>query len=208
MPGFVGIDPNTGQVILSNEVNRWLQETATALSRVRPILGKTPLSAEQRYELLHELGQAASRYRQIVYQQDSFTGKVARPVDEVRALLLGAGFYLHTRLRKLAARGVIKWLSSQARGRDEELQLLGGFSRSTRIWRSLFNVTPAGWGRRSRHQLARVVGDTDRFVQRLNDSFANPSGSTASVEPVAAPAEGNVKGAALVQTVGGDAPHG
>jgi hypothetical protein len=77
----------TEQVILSNEVSRWLQETATALSRVRPILGKTPLSAEQRYELLHELGQAASRYRQIVYQQDSFTGKVARPVDEVRALL-------------------------------------------------------------------------------------------------------------------------
>jgi hypothetical protein len=109
------------------------------------------------------------------------------------ALLLGAGFYLHTRLRKLAARGVIKWLSSQARGRDEELQLLGGFSRSTRIWRSLFNVTPAGWGRRSRHQLARVVGDTDRFVQRLNDSFANPSGSTPQAKPVAQ-AETGVEG--------------
>ncbi|MDX2488767.1 MAG: hypothetical protein QNL03_14885 [Gammaproteobacteria bacterium] len=77
----------TEQFILSNEVSRWLQETATALSRVRPLLAETPLSAEQRYKLLVDLGQAASRYRHIVYQQDSFTGKVARPVDEVRALL-------------------------------------------------------------------------------------------------------------------------
>lgn len=106
------------------------------------------------------------------------------------ALLLAGGFYLHTRLRKLASNSVMKWLTSQARGRDEEVQLLGGFARSTCIWRSLFNVTPAGWGRRSKRQLARVVGDTDRFVQRLNDTFADPSGGTraavtAAVEPAA-----------------------
>ncbi len=105
------------------------------------------------------------------------------------ALLLGAGLYVHHRLRKFASRGVIKWLGKQAKGREEEKQLLGGFARSTAFWRSLFNVTPAGWGRRSKRQLARVVGDTDRFVQRLNDSFADPSGGvvTASQGAVAAP---------------------
>jgi hypothetical protein len=95
------------------------------------------------------------------------------------ALLLGAGFYLHYRLRRFATRGVMKWLTKQAQGREEELLLQGGFARSTQIWRSLFNVTPAGWGRRSKRQLARVVGDTDRFVQQLNDTFANPSGAAA-----------------------------
>jgi hypothetical protein len=95
------------------------------------------------------------------------------------SLLLGAGFYLHYRLRRFASRGIMKWLRKQAKGREEEQQLLGGFARSTRIWRSLFNVGPAGWGRRSQRQLARVVGDTDRFVQRLNDGFADPSGGGA-----------------------------
>lgn len=120
------------------------------------------------------------------------------------ALLLGAAFYLHTRLRKLAARGVMKWLTSQAKGRDEEIQLLGGFARSTRIWRSLFTATPAGWGRRSRHQLASVVGDTDRFVQRLNDSFANPSGGAAPLKAVQSQAVPTESGERMSVTT----PHG
>jgi hypothetical protein len=74
-------------ITLSNEVSRWLLETAAALSGIRPLLGNTPVSAEQRYHLLVELGQAASRYRQVVYHQDSFTGKVAQPLDSIRALL-------------------------------------------------------------------------------------------------------------------------
>ena len=91
-------------------------------------------------------------------------------------VLFGASLYLHYRLRRFAARGIAKWLGKQAKSREESQQLLGGFSRSTAFWRSLFNTSPAGWGGRSRRQLAKVVGDTDRFVQRLNDTFADPSG--------------------------------
>jgi hypothetical protein len=74
-------------VTLSNEVSQWLADTAAALSRVRPLLGEAPMSAELRYQLLVELGQAASRYRQIVYRQEAFTGKVEQPVDLIRTLL-------------------------------------------------------------------------------------------------------------------------
>jgi hypothetical protein len=125
-------------------------------------------------------------------------------------LVLVAGFYLHTRLRKVATLGVMKWLSSQAKGREEERQLTGGFTRSTCVWRSLFNVTPAGWGRRSRRQLARVVGDTDRFVQRLNDTFADPSGGK-TAKPAVVEA-GKVEPVAAVSTpvtaVSDNEPHG
>lgn len=79
-----------GPIVLSNEVSRWLAETALALSNISPLLGKTKISNEQRYQLLVELGQAASHYRQIVYQQDTFTGKVAQSLDEVRAMLQDA----------------------------------------------------------------------------------------------------------------------
>lgn len=81
------LSTETEHVILSNEVNRWLEETASALKAVRPLFTDNHVSIEQRYQLLAELGHAASHYRQIVYQQETFTGKVTRSLDTVRAML-------------------------------------------------------------------------------------------------------------------------
>ena len=50
-------------------------------------MGKAPISAKQRYLMLVDLGQAASRYRRTVYQQQKFTGKVVQPLDAIRVLL-------------------------------------------------------------------------------------------------------------------------
>jgi len=72
---------------MSSEVSIWLDETAAALSRVRPLLCETPISAKQRYQLLVELGKSASSYRQVVYQQETFTGKVSQSLDKIRVLL-------------------------------------------------------------------------------------------------------------------------
>ena len=60
---------------LSSEVNQWLEETAAALSNIRPLLGADPISAAQRYEALVQIAQAASRYREVVYKQESFYTK-------------------------------------------------------------------------------------------------------------------------------------
>jgi hypothetical protein len=60
---------------VSTEVSRWLKETAGALAEVRPLLGGDPISPQQRFESLAQLGQAASRCREIVYAQEGFTGK-------------------------------------------------------------------------------------------------------------------------------------
>ena len=72
---------------LSSEVSQWLDETATALSNVRPLLGADPISAAQRYESLVQLGQAASRYRELVYRQGSFSGKVTQQPDHIMSML-------------------------------------------------------------------------------------------------------------------------
>jgi len=77
----------SGSVSLSREVDVWLTETAAALSNVRPQLKSGPVSTRQRYQLLVALGQAASRYRQTVYRQESFSGKVPQPLDQVTAML-------------------------------------------------------------------------------------------------------------------------
>ncbi len=111
-----------------------------------------------------------------------------RPVvaSSTSAVLLGAVIYLHFRLRRLASRGVGKWLVSQVQDPYERQRVLGGFTRSTDIWHSLFSQSPAGWGRRARRKLDRILGESDRFVQRLNDTYANPSGRRRSPAEVAA----------------------
>jgi hypothetical protein len=80
-------ETETEEVYLSKEVSLWMAETFTSLRRIRPLLGKTAISADQRYGLLADLGRAASRYRQIVYRQQKFTGKVVQPLDAIRVLL-------------------------------------------------------------------------------------------------------------------------
>ncbi len=77
----------SGTTVLSAEVSQWLAETAVALTGVRGRLGAGKLSAAQRYELLSELGQAASRYRETVYRQQGFSGKVTQPIQPIRAML-------------------------------------------------------------------------------------------------------------------------
>ena len=72
---------------LSSEVSQWLDETAAALKDVRPLLGTDPISAAQRYDSLVQLGQAASRYRELVYKQESFSGKVTQQQDHIMSML-------------------------------------------------------------------------------------------------------------------------
>ncbi|MFT4937554.1 MAG: hypothetical protein ACI88A_000571 [Paraglaciecola sp.] len=72
---------------LSSEVARWAAETALALHNVRQLLGARPLSEVQRYQTLLELGSAASRYRETVYLQNSFSGTVEQSVDQLATML-------------------------------------------------------------------------------------------------------------------------
>lgn len=105
---------------------------------------------------------------------------VARPLagGAVLIVFFAGAIWIHYRLRALAARSVMRWLAGQARDTHEAQSLQGGFLRSTRFWRSLFSREPAGWGRGAVKRLHKVIADTDRYVQKLNDRYANPSGKS------------------------------
>ena len=77
----------SGEISISAEISNWITETAAALNQVRPDLGAGPVSAELRFKLLQALGQAASRYRETVYQQDGFTGTVSQDLAQVASML-------------------------------------------------------------------------------------------------------------------------
>jgi hypothetical protein len=82
---LIGSDAET--VELSREVSEWLGDTASALESVRPLLGTEPTSPEQRFETLQELGLAASGYREAVYRQEGFSGKVKQSPDVIIKML-------------------------------------------------------------------------------------------------------------------------
>ena len=84
------ISKENDQVTLSVEVSQWLGETALALSKLQSLLSGSQLSAELRYQSLADLEQASCNYRQKVYQQTPFSGKVDTPISQVKSMLADA----------------------------------------------------------------------------------------------------------------------
>jgi hypothetical protein len=79
-----------GTVSLSREVGQWLAESAGSLNSAREHLGDGPMDGRQRYRVLLELGQTASRYREAVYAQESFTGSVLQGLEPIAGMLVDA----------------------------------------------------------------------------------------------------------------------
>ena len=98
------------------------------------------------------------------------------------AMLIAITAYLHHVIRGIAGRRILKWLTARSESSLDRASLAGAFRKSIRFGHSIFNQNPTGWGRRARKRIARVVADTDRFVQSLNDRFADPTGNVE--EPV------------------------
>ena len=86
---------------------------------------------------------------------------------------------VHFGMRRLAARSLSRWLRKQQERVNRRLDLAGAFRHSTRFWRSVFATSPAGWGHRTRKALAELIAQADEYIQKLNDRFTNPSGTTA-----------------------------
>lgn len=85
---------------------------------------------------------------------------------------------IYVKLRSFAGYSVLNGMSrDESLGKDQE-PLMAGFRHNLRAWWHLaLSSRPRGWSRRRERQLSRVLGDTDKFVQKLNDGHANPAGS-------------------------------
>lgn len=72
---------------LSEQVARWLSETAEALTRLRAQSTDFRYDARIRHEGLMDLGQAASRYRNSVYEGQGFSGRSELWAEDIRRML-------------------------------------------------------------------------------------------------------------------------
>jgi hypothetical protein len=104
------------------------------------------------------------------------TATPARIYGSVLALFVVV-LAVHFGVRKLAAGTLLRRARRLGGELGMRLDLGAAFLRNTRIWRSIFNTRPAGWGRGARRRIAQVLDKGDEYVQQLNDRFTNPSGA-------------------------------
>ncbi|HIJ83022.1 MAG: hypothetical protein HW380_2139 [Magnetococcales bacterium] len=83
---------------------------------------------------------------------------------------------IHQSIRKFNARKIVADIPKQVRQIDLHDYLTRGFTFNTRPLRPMFLTQPSGWGGTVKRRLQKVLKETDRYVQNLNDQFANPSG--------------------------------
>jgi hypothetical protein len=88
--------------------------------------------------------------------------------------------FLYGKLKNIAGKSVLNGIEHDETLAEDRPHLLAGFRHNLKAWWQLgLSSCPRGWGRRRERQLARVIADTDAFVQELNDGHANPAGSVA-----------------------------
>jgi len=99
----------------------------------------------------------------------------------VAILVLYCGMLaIHYTARKLAAKSLINWVKGLSKNWHMRCDPVNAFIHNTKPWRSIFSSSPAGWGRRSKRGINKILEDTDHYVQSLNDRFTNPSGTQPS----------------------------
>jgi hypothetical protein len=111
----------------------------------------------------------------------------ARPVfvTVLTAIVVVGLALIHFGVRRWMAKRILRRLAREVSVGD----LAGAFRENTRFWRSMFRPNPVGWGRGSRRRLQKVRHAADRFVERLNDRFTDPSGSRLPREEPVTPSE-------------------
>ncbi|MGI9303475.1 MAG: dynamin family protein [Gammaproteobacteria bacterium] len=88
----------------------------------------------------------------------------------VLLLILAAG--VHFAIRGSVAGSITRRLQKSGAGNH----VLRAFKRNTRAWRSIAWPKMVGWDVFSRKRLRKTREEADRYVQKFNDEFTNPSG--------------------------------
>jgi len=93
------------------------------------------------------------------------------------ALLVLLFGYVHFSIRRLTADYVSRKLLADVQDPDLQANYNRAFKKNSRWYRSLLKRKPTGWGRRAQRRLAKVLEDTNTYIQKLNDMYTNPSGN-------------------------------
>jgi hypothetical protein len=93
------------------------------------------------------------------------------------ALLVLLFGYVHFSIRRLTANYISRKLLAEFKNSEWQANYARAFQKNSRWYRILLKRNPVGWGRRTKRRLAKVIENTNTYIQKLNDMYTNPSGS-------------------------------
>jgi hypothetical protein len=115
-------------------------------------------------------------------------------------LVLG-GIYIHFTVRRWFSNSIARKLLKEIKDSESHPNYAKTFRKNSTWYRSIFNRQPVGWNKRTQRRLAKILDNTNAYIQKLNDMYTNPSGDktfipvagtqTCEEEQVVNPAEGN-----------------
>jgi GTPase SAR1 family protein len=90
--------------------------------------------------------------------------------------------WIYAQIKKRASVKISKTIPVSASdiGAERREGMVNAFTRHTGFWNSILGTNPVGWGWRSKKALRQVLGNADRYVQELNNSYTDPSGQKES----------------------------
>ena len=93
---------------------------------------------------------------------------------------------VHRWARRWAAKAVVRQIERDQTLGEESPRVVKAFMRNVTSWRPFFLERPVGWSAGMRKRLDRILAEADTAIQRLNDRYTNPSGSSELTEDRAA----------------------
>jgi hypothetical protein len=90
-------------------------------------------------------------------------------------LVLGAA-YIHVSVRQWASKSLISKFLKKIDDPDSILNYARAFGKNSAWHQSIFRRQPIGWSRRTKQRLAKILDNSNAYIQKLNDMYTNPSG--------------------------------
>lgn len=94
----------------------------------------------------------------------------------ILGVLVLVAVYIHVSVRQWASRRLIARFLKKIDDPDSMLNYTRAFRKNSGWYQSIFRRQPKGWSKRTRRSLAKIVDNSNAYIQKLNDMYANPSG--------------------------------
>jgi len=91
-------------------------------------------------------------------------------------VLVLAAAYIHVSMRQWTSKSLIRKFLEKISDPESVPNYTRAFRKNSAWYQSIFRRQPAGWSKRTRQRLAKILENSNAYIQKLNDMYTNPSG--------------------------------
>ncbi len=105
------------------------------------------------------------------------------PLGIIAGFIFIIGLWVHLKIGDMAANKIQKQLQTEVTDEQTRDGLTRAFNKNTGTWNTLFIWfvdQPVGWSNKTQQRLNEILNNVNDYVQKLNNRFTNPSGTSSS----------------------------